>query len=429
MYSLVVRRVRRLGSLLAAALAVTAGFAPARAADQSALEGRIAELEQTVPHAGTRALQLSIYGQVNRALLHWNDGFDSGTAGVDNHTSSSRFGFVGRAGIAPGWSAGYRLEFETAFPASNETFNGAGWDLGLGGSFRIRQSYWDLASKGLGRLSVGYQSPATDDITLINLGSQVNDAALHFNNAFTIGLDLPGAPLATGLSWGQLAHTVDSFRDNFVRYDTPTMGGFMLSAAFSNDVWDGALRYRNGGGGLRFAGGAGYMRDDALKFEDVRGSASLIHDASGLYASIAGGWRRAAHTVPIEGDDARFHYVQLGLSRHWLASGKTTLYVDHGVYRNFNVAEILGIFPGTEQVPWGTLVETEVRRWGLGIEQAVDSANLLLYAQAHFYDPAIRGFPCDTVGVSPCGTDRRDEVTTLPAASWQGVVVGARIQF
>jgi hypothetical protein len=429
MYNLVVRCVHRPGCLLAAILTIIVGFAPAQGAAQGDLNERIAELEQTVPHAGSRELQLSIYGQVNRALLFWNDGFDSGTAGIDNHTSSSRFGFIGRAVFAPGWSAGYRLEFETPFPSSTEVFNGAGWDLGLGNSFRVRQSYWDLTSKALGRIAVGYQSPATDDITLINLGSQLNDAALHFNNAFTIGLDLPGPPLATGLTWGQLAHTVDSFRDNFVRYDTPAMGGFMLSAAFSNDVWDAALRYQKGGGGLRFAGGAGYMRDDAMRFEDVRGSASLIHDASGLYASVAGGWRRAAHAVPIEGDDARFHYVQLGIGRQWLASGKTTLYVDHGIYRNFNVAEILGIFPGTEQVPWGTLVETEVRRWGVGIEQAIDSANLLLYAQAHFYDPAIRGFPCDTVGVSPCGTDRRDEITSLPAASWQGVVVGARVQF
>ena len=75
------------------------------------------------------------------------------------------------------------------------------------------------------------------------------------------------------------------------------------------------------------------------------------------------------------------------------------------------------------------LVDTEVRRWGLGLEQAVDAANLLLYAQAHFYDPSIAGFPC-TFDKDPkvCGGDP-SQTSKLPAASWQGVVVGARIQF
>ena len=81
-----------------------------------------------------------------------------------------------------------------------------------GGSSRVRQSYWDIASKDLGRLSVGFQSPATDDITIINLGSQINDAAVHFNNAFRVRLDLLTPPIVTDLTWGQLAHNVDSLR-------------------------------------------------------------------------------------------------------------------------------------------------------------------------------------------------------------------------
>jgi hypothetical protein len=211
---------------------------------------------------------------------------------------------------------------------------------------------------------------------LLNIYGQVNRAAI-----------------VTDLAWGRIAHNVDSLRGDFVRYDTPVLAGFMLSGAWNDDVWDVALRYQNGSNGLRFAGGAGYMRDDALRFEDVRGSASLIHDATGLYASVAGGWRNAARTVPVNGDDAHFHYVQPGISRQWLAPGKTTLCVDHGVYKNFNVGAILSVVDGTV-TPWGTLVDTEVHRWGVGAEQAFDAANLLVYAQAHFYDPAIVGSAC-----------------------------------
>jgi hypothetical protein len=417
------------------------GAPPARAADWDHLEQRIAELEATTVRTGNRQLLLNLYGQVNRALLFWNDGFDSGVYGVDNHTSSSRIGLVGQAVIKPGWSAGYRFEFEADFPSSHEVFNGPGGSDGIFGAVpRIRQSYWHVVSKDLGRVSIGFQSPATDDITIINLGSQMNDAAVHLNNAFRIRLDMAKPFIVTDLTWGQIAHNVDSLRGDFVRYDTPILGGFLVSTAWNDDVWDVALRYQNRSHGFRFASGVGYMSDasdfDITKprerpFQDLKGSASLIHDPTGLYVSVAGGARNATVEVPTAGDQAHFYYAQLGISKQWHASGKTTLYVDHGVYKNFNTGEILSIHPQTkDEVQWGTLVDTQVRRWGFGIEQALDAANMLLYAQAHFYDPIIVGYPCTFDGPDPkvCGGDP-SKTAKLPAASWQGFVIGARIQF
>ena len=81
-----------------------------------------------------------------------------------------------------------------------------------------------MEDKKLGRLTFGQQSPATDDITLINLGSEMNDAALHYNNNFGIWLNM-GSGFITDLKWGQIAHNVDSLRGLFVRYDTPVMNG------------------------------------------------------------------------------------------------------------------------------------------------------------------------------------------------------------
>jgi porin-like protein len=416
---------------------------PAHAADMADLEARIAELETTTARSGNGRVQVNLYGQVNRALLFWDDGFDRGTFLVDNQTSSSRFGIAGQVALKPGWTAGYRLEIEAGFPSSHEVFNGPGGGDGLfessvAGAPRLRQSYWDLASKDYGRVAVGFQSPATDDITIINLGSQMNDAAVHFNNGFRIRLDLAKPFITTDLTWGQIAHNVDSLRGTFVRYDTPTLGGLLLSAAFNADTWDVALRYQVGSNGFRFAGGFGYMKDagdfDIARpherpFEDLKGSASLLHEATGLYVSVAGGWRNAAVEVPTAASDAHFYYAQLGISRQWFAPGRTTLYVDHGTYKNFNTGEILSIHPETkDEVQWGTLVDTGVRRWGFGIEQAVDAASMLLYAQAHFYDPSIVGYPCEFKDPTVCGGDP-SKTAKLPAAPWQGVVVGARIQF
>jgi len=396
------------------------------------LEERLAELETTTVRGGADKLSFRLYGQVNRALLLWKDGFDSSQHVVDNHTSSSRFGFVSQATIKPGLTAGYRLEIEAAFPSSDDVFNAPDGHTGIpagSNQLGVRQNYWTLASKDLGGVSVGYQSPATDDVTIINLGSQMNDAPVHYNNAFRIRLDLAKPAIITDLTWGQIAHNVDSLRGNFVRYDTPIVNGLLLSAAVNNDIWDVALRYQKDAKAFRFAGGIGYMHDASHDFEDVRGSASLIHDPSGLYASVAGGVRNARHSLAGSDNPAYFYYAQGGISKQWVSFGKTTFYADYGLYRDFNIDEPLSINPDTNlPVVWGTLTSTEVRRWGFGIEQGFDAATTILYAQAHFYDPKIVGYPCDFVKPDVCGGDPAN-TTSLPAGSWQGFVLGARIQF
>jgi hypothetical protein len=71
-------------------LQVVCGPRSVLAGDRRDLGDRIAEPEATAAPSGSRPLQLNIYGQVNRAVLFWNDGFDSDTSGMDNHTSSMR---------------------------------------------------------------------------------------------------------------------------------------------------------------------------------------------------------------------------------------------------------------------------------------------------------------------------------------------------
>src|SRR5262249_18231912 len=208
-------------------------------------QDRTAELEPTPVRSGTRNLSFRLYGQVNRALLLWKDGFDTGDHVVDNHTSSSRFGFVGSTSIRPGLTAGYRIEIEAAFPSSEDIFNAADGRTGIGPGtdrLRVRQKCWTGAGRDLGGVGVGYQSWAKDDVSIINLGSQMNDAAVHYNNAFRTRLDLAKPAIITDLTWGQIAHNVDALRGHFVRYDSPILHGWLLSTAWKNEAWDVALR-------------------------------------------------------------------------------------------------------------------------------------------------------------------------------------------
>ena len=104
-----------------------------------------------------------------------------------------------------------------------------------------------------------------------------------------------------------------------------------------------------------------------------------------------------------------------------------------GLYKNFNVGNLLQADLANDPdklVIWGTLSETEVRRWGFGAEQSFDKSGLLLYAQAHHYQAEVIGFPCAPV---PLHQRRAAAIPTslavLPTMPWFGFVAGARIRF
>ena len=384
------------------------------------LEERIAELEATTTRKGNRNVSLQVYGQVNRALLIWDDGFDKDAYVVDNDTSSTRVGLIGEARMKPGWLTGYRIELGFKDAASDEVFNGGDEGSATEPELRIRHSYWFIESEQLGRVSVGQQSPATDDITIINLGAQMSDAALHYNNNFGLRLNVLFG-LTTDLTWGHFAHNVDALRGDFVRYDSPAIYGFVLSAAAGeNDVWDVALRYRADWNSLRFAAGVGYMDAEEYDFEDVRGSASLMHMPTGLYLSVAGGIRDDMSDVVGSDNAATFYFAQLGVKRQFLPYGHTTVYAELGKYKDYTVGQFMmaDLVQDEGYKEWGMVTDSEVRRWGFGVEQSFDAAATVLYAQFHHYEADLAGIQSGT-----------DFVQSLPVEPWEAVVLGARVQF
>ncbi len=99
----------------AAVLLAAFGMAASPAADLGGnccadLEERIAELEATTARKGNRKVSLEVYGQVNEAIMYWDDGGESNVAVVTNDNGRGRFGFRGKAKINGDWEAGYRLE-------------------------------------------------------------------------------------------------------------------------------------------------------------------------------------------------------------------------------------------------------------------------------------------------------------------------------
>ena len=131
----------------------------------SDLEERVAELEATTVRKGNKKVSVTLYGQVNKAVLWWDDGAEKNTYVVDNNYESSRFGFKGSAKIGGDWSAGYRMEIETITAQSNlvNQFN-PGDDPSFG-LLNVRHSYMYLDNKKWGRVRWGLTATPIYNIT------------------------------------------------------------------------------------------------------------------------------------------------------------------------------------------------------------------------------------------------------------------------
>jgi hypothetical protein len=150
-----------------------------------------------------------------------------------------------------------------------------------------------------------------------------------------------------------------------------------------------------------------------------------------LFATVAGGLRQDYGVTVDWPRDGHFYFAQLGLTKRHLPFGNTTFYGEYGRYSDFGVGRVFVgnlNFGVTADKRW-LLQDTEVERWGLGIEQEVKSHGLLLYAQFHHYEGSFVGQRCtDNVGPG-CGPLDPAKKESFTASPWQAFVLGARIQF
>jgi len=445
---------------LAAAAGLFVGamaFTPAQAADLGGdccadLEERVAELEATTVRKGNRVVSVQIYGQVNKALVIWDDGEDSDLYMTDNDVSSSRFGIRGKGTIKPGWTAGYRFEFEIDSAASETVGQddslaldlGSSGDDGKGNNIGVRRSEMYIESEQYGRVAFGLASMAADDITLINLGGvsgsgQDND----FNQGFLVRSDAFGDDLesfAGGLAWGDIAPGRDRGREDGVRYDTPSIYGFIVSAGWAEDDYaDVSLRFSKEWNSIRVAAGISYLwdgddvgNDDKEELESVRGSISVMHTPSGVYGTFA-----AVHDEfedsgddfedeLKEGADPSFYYFQLGISRNWTGHGNTIIYGEYAMYEDYGVgtgltADLTEDDDGDIAFNDAYVTDSEVTYWGFGVEQKFDSAALSLFANFKYYD-------ADELSVTGYG-EYDGQSGDIDAEEWFAVVLGSKIKF
>ncbi len=363
------------------------------------LEERIAELEATTVRKGNRKVSLTISGWVAEQVMWWDDGTESNTyvTGVGT-TLSSHFKLTGAAQISPGWSAGYVMHVEvgTADPLTQLDQN---HDDG-GEGVRAHQSYWFIKSETLGKVSLGQLSPASDNTAILVDGSgslvpanwvlfDNQNFFLRKNGVQATGLNGPvrWGDFAQCQSWGQggigASGDCGGFAGpgNYIRYDSPSFGGFSVSADWGeDDAWDVAARYAGEFSGFKVAiAGSYFSQNDTSNIAgNDTGSywqvgAYVQHVPTGLfvYGAYGADGKTPAGTADFGADT---WYVKAGIRQRWTSLGHTVLY---GEFSQRNDALDCNSLNCVGQ--GGSANGGQLQHWGLGVVQEIDSAAMSLW--------------------------------------------------
>lgn len=393
---------------LAAALGVSLGLSamPANAADLGGnccadLEERVAELEATTARKGNRRMSLTVSGQVNRTILYWNDGDRSGTyAGLDNAVTSTRFIFSGEAKISPSMKAGFEIMTEWSLGGRTNSVDqnspdGSGSGLSAAdGGLGVRRAFWWLEDKNLGRISVGRHN-AGGPVAIIDLGGVTTPSSAAPG-------DVGGGFLVAGATRlsAVIGPSYGNDRVEGIRYDSPTIAGFVFQAFWGeDDLWTAAMRYAGEFGGIRVAAGIGYEAQDSSPTQTVQldngarnidnewgASLSFLHVGTGLF--VQGQYARSEF---LNGGDATYWLVQGGISKNWFGLGNTSLYGEYGEASDFIKSGPAATGAGSPAFANFLAGSSDVEFYGVGVVQQIDAAAMELYLSWRRFETNVTG--------------------------------------
>ena len=327
------------GNAYAAAHASMEDQLKAQAAAIDALSKEVEALKNSTPEQGigqgVKAVNLTISGQVNRAVMFVSDANgETAFNYVDNDSSSTRVRWDADAAVSDSTEVGTRLEMEMESNTSIAAVRGE--DAG-GNTFVARHAYVYIKG-GFGTLTTGQQGEATEGI----LHNSFNYATLaDINPENTAGAANAGMAF---LAFG------DGGRQDAIRYDTPAFGGFKAAVSAGVDgVITVAGRYSGQIGGVGLLAGAGY---------DSNGEDDIYMASAGLnFGAIAVNGALAYQDNEV-GEEDFMHYLGLAHKGNYSDMGPTSLGIDWMVNNggeangannsSIGLGLVQGVAPGAE---------------------------------------------------------------------------------
>jgi predicted porin len=284
----------RTGRLAVAAIFCAVGGAPGteERAEAADLEERVADLEATTVRKGNKKISVELYGRVNRQINFWDDGSESNAYVLNNSYSTTRFGIrgKGKTGVSD-VNAIYVIEIEQ-FADQTRFANQFNDNPDVNTQLRVRKSAIGLDSKKYGRIWLGLQEMAKDNInkdTVVIKGLEQTMTQDFYNNwsFFLRPKGFKGAEGMSNIRYQDIARCYStgssafdcSTRRNEARYDTPELWGFTGSASWGeDDIWSASVRYQKEWDNWKV--GAGYAYED---FTD-----ELVNNGGGVQTRYEG---------------------------------------------------------------------------------------------------------------------------------------------
>jgi hypothetical protein len=323
---------------------------------------------QTVPAlptvtSGNDKVKLSISGQLNRAVVVANDGYNNTLYHVDNTVSNSRIRFVGTAKANDDLTVGTRIEVaispdrSSAVSQQQKTLTDTYFDQ--------RWVEISLTSKSFGKLSIGKGDAASNTTAEVDLSktdvvqyASITDMGGGFLFRSKSGTQ---AFIPNGASSLKVSDAFNSFdglsRQSRLRYDSPSLYGFSLAGSLvSNQRSDLALFW--GGQGYGFKGAGAFavsnpkLASAGLLYD---GSFSLLHTVTGLNLTLSGALQQ--YTTR---NDATNLYAKLGWLANFTSLGYTAFGVDYTRSQNLAQAGDKGYSVGAAVVQAFEKIATEL---------------------------------------------------------------------
>lgn len=274
--------------------------------------------------ADASAVDVELYGQVNKTVMSYDDGRDTEINFADNDNGSTRFGFKGSQSLDNGLTASVLFEVEMQSNASNALTQAttAGQSStssnAVTGAFAERHARVGLGGDW-GAVFMGQASSAADSSAEQDLAGAKDVSSSDLDD---IGGGLffrTSAGAVTAWSIATTTNNMDGLgRADAIRYDSPIFNGFQVrvSTIQGGDI-DGAVYYHGKVDEFNVKGAVGYTSYNSaataaadILDSQLSGSLSVGHD-SGLAATVAYG-ERSLDKKTATNEDPSFWYVKLG---------------------------------------------------------------------------------------------------------------------
>jgi hypothetical protein len=331
------------------------------------LEERVAELEATTVRHGNRKVTLEISGAVAEAIIIWDDGIENDTNVINPDTFGNGITLKGEGKIHSDLSAGYVINMDWRIgnpfdaPGASGAALGSLQDYNNGTSVvKVVQQYVYLDSKSAGRLSLGRRNgtyKSFNDGAFDLAGADYMSATSGRAGGLKVRGDLGG----TGADWYDVVGNIGGTRDNIIRYDSPTLSGFTVSASWGADDFAGVgAAYSGNWSGTDVTAGIAYEQNTTNSLSDINNEKLLV--AASFYNTSSGIFLTGEYNIGYRdvSDDAIAWYLKGGWRKNVNGLGETIIY---------------GSYLRGEDLTLGV----EAAGWTIGMQQNIDAVGAAVF--------------------------------------------------